>query len=480
MSKRSAFTILWLSLFLGVFTELAAQQTPLFGQYFLNPYLGNPALVGAEEPAKAFLIYRRQWAEISGSPETQAFTLESRLRNSNVGLGILLYNDVTGIIGKTSGMLSSSVNINIAEHQHLRFGMSLGALQNRIQFDRILASDITDEALLNQMDQRTALNGNIGLAYSFKSLRLGAALDQLFENAITHENADEFRSVTYRLIRHYFTSISYDYHLNERWVISPMIASRVAQGLKAQTDFNLRFQYNNAIWLNTAYRSAYGFGLSLGVNLEDTYTLAYTYEIPVNDLSIIGGNTNEVSIGIRFHRREGGAADTRPGRVDPAAIEEMNTRITGQYERIDQLSQHNEEMRSELEESRKVIDAQSRQLEELKTAVAGYESELAEAKEKLAVIPSEEEVMEADANYFLVVGAFKTMENAKRWQALYNRDSGSGTRLVQSNSGTWFFVYTEQLESLQGANQKLRAVSEGPAAGLIIGNPWIFKKKRQN
>ena len=477
MTKRSVITILWLTFFVGVFAEVAAQQTPLFGQYFLNPYLANPAMAGADEPAKAFLIYRRQWAEISGAPETQAFTLESRLRNSNVGFGLMLYNDVTGIIGKTSGMLSSSVDINIASDQHLRFGMSLGALQNRIHFDRILAADITDEALLNQMDQRTTLNGNIGLAYSFKSLQVGAAVDQLFENGITHENADEFRSLTYRLIRHYFVSLRYDHQLNERWVISPMIASRVAQGLQAQTDFNLRFQYNNALWLNAAYRTGYGYGVSLGVDLEDTYTLAYTYEVPVNDLSIIGGNAHEVSIGIRFHRADGSTIRSKPGAASEEMVEELNTRITGQYERIDQLDQRNEEMSKELEESRKVIDAQSRQLEELKKTVAGYEGELAAAKEKLAVIPEEEEKVEEGSNYYLVVGAFKTIENAKRWQSLYNRDSGLSTQLVQSNSGTWFFVYTEQLETLSGVNQKLKAQQEGPAAGLIIGNPWIFKKE---
>ena len=41
-----------------------AQQTPLYNQYFLNPYLYNPATVGLGEEAKAYFLYRRQWIDI--------------------------------------------------------------------------------------------------------------------------------------------------------------------------------------------------------------------------------------------------------------------------------------------------------------------------------------------------------------------------------------------------------------------------------
>ncbi|MEM9327133.1 MAG: type IX secretion system membrane protein PorP/SprF [Bacteroidota bacterium] len=65
-----------------------AQQTPLYSQYFLNPYLYNPATVGFDGEAKAFFLYRKQWVGVEGAPETQAFTIDGQLKNERVGLGL--------------------------------------------------------------------------------------------------------------------------------------------------------------------------------------------------------------------------------------------------------------------------------------------------------------------------------------------------------------------------------------------------------
>ena len=113
--KKLTFLALSLCLLYG---ELTAQQTPLYGQYFLNPYLYNPATAGLDGESKAYFLNRKQWVGVEGAPETQAFTIDGQLKNQRVGLGISFFNDITNVIGRVNGALSASYLLDLApDHQ---------------------------------------------------------------------------------------------------------------------------------------------------------------------------------------------------------------------------------------------------------------------------------------------------------------------------------------------------------------------------
>ena len=165
----------------GFATNAFCQQTPIYSQYFLNPYLFNPSKVGASEYTQAFFFYRNQWAGVEGSPETQALTIDGKLKNEQVAVGVSFFNDITNIIGRTNGSLTGAYRFKVAEDQQVSFGMSLQLVQNRIYFDRIVVDDIDDPNLLNEQSQQTAFDANFGLSYEWKRIEFGFAVDQLFQ-----------------------------------------------------------------------------------------------------------------------------------------------------------------------------------------------------------------------------------------------------------------------------------------------------------
>jgi hypothetical protein len=55
------------------------------------------------------------------------------------------------------------------------------------------------------------------------------------------------------------------------------------------------------------------------------------------------------------------------------------------------------------------------------------------------------------------------------------REGGLDTRVIQSASGTWYFVYSKEMDSLANANVLIEELLKSKAQPYIIGNPWIYK-----
>ncbi|MCA6500789.1 MAG: PorP/SprF family type IX secretion system membrane protein, partial [Chitinophagaceae bacterium] len=91
----------FLFLIVGLTHLAAAQQDPLYSQYFNNPMLINPAFAGSMERLYAGLAYRSQWSGIEGSPATFNFNSHIALADNRVGAGLVVVQDKIGNIKNT-------------------------------------------------------------------------------------------------------------------------------------------------------------------------------------------------------------------------------------------------------------------------------------------------------------------------------------------------------------------------------------------
>ena len=78
------FLITYLSL---SYVLLHAQQDPQYSQYMFNQVILNPAYIGSKEALNATLMYRKQWVEISGAPQTINLSVSGPLKQKRLGLG---------------------------------------------------------------------------------------------------------------------------------------------------------------------------------------------------------------------------------------------------------------------------------------------------------------------------------------------------------------------------------------------------------
>jgi type IX secretion system PorP/SprF family membrane protein len=462
-----------------IFTvESIAQQTPVLSHYYYNPYLVNPSAAGRQETARAFFYYRQQWVGIPGSPQTQAFTVDGPLsEKSPVGLGLSVYNDQTDIVKRISAMVTGSYRININADQQIDFGLSFGIIRNTINFEKIRA-DISDPGILQNAEDQTAVDGNAGLTYHYKKFAAGFATEQLFERQLTYENNADFRSLTYVLVRHYLLSFQYDFKLNENLVLTPLAVVRAAQGMPSQFDLNVALRYRELLWGNVAYRHETGVGMSLGVNISNRFIVGYNYELPTSDLRQATSGSHEVMLGIRFAKRGSNTAPTQKA-VRSKNVEDFKRSTNAQYEMLDELQQKNETLNQELAEYKRLLEQQNSELEKLKQRLTASDQEVKSMIENARVDLEKEKSFDKTYAYYLVIGAVKTFEEAKTFQKMILRETDLKTEIIQNESQTWYFIYSDELHTVNEARRKLKEIDKSDVKELIVGNPWVYKTLRK-
>ena len=483
MSKRTSTSVVRTALFccllLASAGGLRAQQTANFGQYYANPFLINPSAAGAHPYAEIMAVYRRQWTGIEGAPTTQALTLETPLRNQAMGLGLYLYNDVSNILGQTGVLAAYRYTALLSQHHRLSFGLALGVSDKRIYFNKIRAEDPFEQSLLRNQESRTALDGSFGITYQFKKAELGFSTQQIFGNQLEFAHASDERVASFNLIRHYYLTAAYQFMLNELLTLDPYILLKSAQGLPFQLDINAITRYRRNHWLGISYRHQSSVGVSLGTLLDDQFTLSYGYELPTNALAGYGGS-HECTLGFRFsksNREEGGSKSNRYG----TSTEQIMTDNRKQYELIDQLQQDNESLRKKVTENQKTISQQREEVDRLMNTIKDQQEEVNRAIRTLQENVPTVDTTSTTGAYFAVVGAFKTLKYAKQYQKIIKRELQMVSSVVQSQrvSGVdYFFVYTQRYDHLSEALQETRRLNTLETKGLIVGNPWVYRKSQ--
>lgn len=458
------------------FTPSFSQQTPIYNQYFINPYLFNPAMVGESGETNLFFLYRNQWAGIEGSPETQVLTVDGRLKNRNVGIGISIFNDITNVIGRTSGSLTAAYRFNITKDQIISLGMSTLIIQNRIFFDRLIAEDVTDPGLMNELNQQTAFDLNFGFNYTRKNLKIGVAIDQLLQDRVNFRNASQLQSISYTHVRHYIGIFTYDYQIREKFTVKPILVARLVQGLSPQYDFNMVVKYDNRIWLSAAYRHQIGIGGSLGFHFDDQFTIGYAYEFPNSDLSVLGTGTHEFTLGLTMFSKS--SRDMKGNRDKYKRNKNLSNYKTTKEksEKISQLQQEKEQYRNDLQQTESLINRQQLEILKLRQTILDLQGDMKILKQSSQYTLGQKQENSKKANYYLVIGAFRKLENAKTFQKIVKREGKINASVIQNENDSWYLIYTEKLTEFSNLDKKISNLERGEIADLIVGKPWIFRK----
>lgn len=289
--------------------NLYAQHVPFYSNYQYNPYVYNPSFAGSDNNTTAFLTHRQQWMKIEGAPSTTAFTLDGSLSENKSGLGLSVYNHQSGLLKQFSALASYAYQVKISGGHAVRFGLSLGVLDNTIQFSKVRALDQNDDLLLEQNENRTAFDGNFGMSYFWKDLTVGFSMPHLFNNKVNYYNQNA--ASYYRLARHYLFSAQYNVVVSEEHQIdfTPLILTRLAAGVPFQVDVNLNVGWQERIWVSMAYKSQRMGSVGARVRLSDEFSFAYSYDFNMGLLSNSIGSSHEVMMSYTFGSGGKGNAD---------------------------------------------------------------------------------------------------------------------------------------------------------------------------
>ena len=481
---KLAYKIIYVLLILFTFNTAEAQQIPLSNNYYVNKFIYNPAQVGEFGFTQTFFQARKQWVGIEGAPETYLFSIDGGLNSEKIGIGAMLYSDITGIVGRTAGYGAYRYRVRFRNEHIIDMGISAGFLQNKIYFDKIKSDDPNETSILQNEEKRTTFDANVGINYQFRNLQVGIAAYQLLNNNLFYETSDNLQSINYKLIRHFIGSISYQQHLNRDFRIDPQVVIKDVQGMPLQFDVATFLNWRGLAWFGVNYQHKYSVSLSLGGVLHDRYVLNYSYDIPTGNIAAFTTGGHEFLIGIRFFKK---ADDVISGNAKNADINKIKKLTQEQFEEIERLTEENKQLKQKVDSTYKDVQNQKEEIEKLKEIYKKDEGQISQAIQKYQISLEELDSLDfsdssEEKQFYIVLGAYLKIEDAKLFQKVMEREIGLDTKVVQREDGKYFFVYTrdfnKDVESKKAIKKEFRLLQRLNLDEYINGNVWIYNAKQ--
>lgn len=287
-------------LLLAVFMQVktvSAQLNPFSAMYYQNQYLINPAMAGLDESLNLNLAFRQQWSPVPGSPKTQFISADYNA-GKNVGLGLNVSNDQTGLIRQTRAVATYAYHVPLSgNNQKLNFGLSAGINSQRINYNDVQGDqgDVQVDRYNNQ--NKSFLDGDFGVSYTSNNLIVQGALpnlNYLFNRGNAILGAD--RSV-------FLTSVSYKFALENLLdvsVVEPKLVFRRVDGYKDILDAGLNFSLkNDMLHFYTMYHSSQSESFGFGANINKNVQLMLFYTTETSPLKTY--TNGEFEVGLKLH-----------------------------------------------------------------------------------------------------------------------------------------------------------------------------------
>lgn len=464
--KKLWFSIALLVCFTAGFSQVPG---PFLRQFNANGYMFNPAYVAINDQPEANIFYRKQWMNFKDAPETTGFSLQYPT-NGRVVLGMNFVSDTQVLLKNTTITGTFGYVLPISNNESIRFAMSWGYGMNKLD---LTAEELNtnDPAIVNAAGNNAYMDGNFGIVYTFKGLRLGFALTDIFES--DPFNAESFNEFKLSNLHNRLYSASYRFNVGvrEEFALEPYALYRETQdGLQNFWEIATMAYYKDKIWGGASYNQNKGLGLMLGLNVMDKFRFAYSYEFAPFDMDMPGANSHELHLGFRF-----GEKRSRP------VIARNNS-----YKRT--VAQKRRQLKQNMREDQKAAERVA-QAEQVPDAVEVAKEEPTQVIEyshpatqpEAAPVPVEEAFARTgtpprtdvlEPGYYVVVGAFSIKGYAFRF-AREIRAKGYTTTTALNPGKDLYYVYIFSSYDLEEA----RKVRNEYKSRNLFGDAWVYFKE---
>lgn len=275
-----------------------AQQDAQYTQYMYNTINVNPAYAGSRGVMSIFGLHRTQWVGLDGAPVTNAFSINSPIENSKLGIGLSFVNDRIGPTTENTISADISYTIQTSETYKLSFGIKgTGNLFN-LDVSKLNPQDQNDPSLQN-LDNDFSPNVGAGIYFHSDKLYLGASVPNFFE---TKRYSDNSIAVTKERANLYFIG-GYVFDLTYNLKFKPAFLTKVVEGAPLQVDVSGNFLFNEKFVLGAAWRWDAAVSFMAGFQVTDGIYIGYGYDLETTELKRYNSGSHEVFLRFELFKR---------------------------------------------------------------------------------------------------------------------------------------------------------------------------------
>ena len=294
-----------LALFLALFaSEASSQQGHVYNQFFMNPYMYNPAYAGVDGHGVVFAMYKQQWSKISDGPSISHATYHVPMKGG-IGFGVTAFNESQGPLNTSAGKVSGSYLVNIDRKHFLRFGLSMGMGSHQVT---IPTDGVNDPAFAGS--GTNYLIGDFGVTYHFGHFNVGMSLPNLFASELVAEQG--FSPISVNPLDRMLFKMNYRGHINHDIAIEPHILYRYSNVLPSQYEIATIVHLKHIAWIGTTYRQDAGMVGLVGVKMKSKFAIGAAFELGNSNINSLTGSSFEIHAGMHM----GGHKEHKLGHVE--------------------------------------------------------------------------------------------------------------------------------------------------------------------
>ncbi len=295
-SKDKILFTLCLLLLAG--TICRAQYHPMYSQYMFNGQAINPAYAGSREVLSLAALYRSQWQNIDGAPVTQTFTGDFPLRNPQLALGLLVFNDQISIYRQTGAYASYAFRIKTGEGK-LSFGLQAGFDYMREDESRIVTLQPSDPMFDMEIHKSFMPNVGAGVYYSDTRYFAGFSIPKLL--AYSPHTAESYKGkLSFENLMLYGGA---KIPVSDNFKVKPSVLLQYTQkSFLCDLNCNVILLPKETIELGVSYRNANTLVAMAEIRVSPQFCLGYAYDYNFGQPNITNGS-HEIMLRYEFRFR---------------------------------------------------------------------------------------------------------------------------------------------------------------------------------
>ena len=281
-------------LFLLLVFHSNGQQIPQYSQWFLHQFAINPAHAGIKSCVDIHTLYRSQWQDFEGAPNTGFLTFTVPLQvkrkyafSARHGAGFKFETGQIGQFTTNRINLAYAGHYNFNENDRLSLGIYGGVVQTGYD-PTTSTTQLPDPAVMRQSNFLSP-DASFGAWFNSENFYLGMALRNLFPSKweeIGNNSRYRFHMALNGGLRASFT---------ENVSFLPALVIRIPPGNKVSADVNLYADYKNQLGFGLGYRIGDAINAVFSIKIKEQFAVSYSYDYALTALQSVVKNTHELS-----------------------------------------------------------------------------------------------------------------------------------------------------------------------------------------
>ena len=286
-----------ISLFFSfLFFSATSQQAIMFGQYFVNDVIYNPAISGSKEYNQLTIQTRKQWLGFEGAPLSANISYHGALNNRSALGGFLEYD-------QTYPSSQSNLQMNYAYHVplnkediYLSFGVGAKFMYYNLDFNLEDLPPGNDPAFSAKSYENFLGDASSGIYLYGDNFYIGYSVLNMIESSFNKEAGYGFSNNIEERI--YYGLAGYKIRIDRDWYIEPSILLRNFDDRELEYNLSTRVFYSDQIWSGISIRSNSSLSFFVGTNKEKTQ-IAYSFDYYFGEIQNYQSGTHEFTISFR-------------------------------------------------------------------------------------------------------------------------------------------------------------------------------------